>query len=199
MLHTTRLSLFKRIAGFPGDPGVWEEFAATYAPAVVRWCRRHGLQDSDAEDVAQEVVVRFWRQADRFRYDPDRRFRGYLRRMVITAIADWSAARQADRLATADDALQALLDNEPAREDLALRIEQTFDVELLSMAMREVEGRVKPTTWNAFRLLALERIPGKEVAARLGIDVNLAYVSRLNVQRMISQVLRRFEAPSVPS
>lgn len=199
MLHTTRLSLFKRIAGLPGDPGVWEEFAATYAPAVVRWCRRHGLQDSDAEDVAQEVLVRFWRQADRFRYDPDRRFRGYLRRMVITAIADWSASRQADRLATGDDALQELLDNEPAREDLALRIEQTFDVELLSMAMREVEGRVKPTTWSAFRLLALERIPGKEVAARLGIDVNLAYVSRLNVQRMISQVLHRFEAPSVPS
>lgn len=196
-LHTTRASLFARIRDGAGDPAVWRDFVATYGPVVVRWSRRHGLQDSDAQDVAQEVLVRFWRQADRFRYDPDRRFRGYLRRMVVTAVADWSTTRQADRLATGDDAVQELLDSEPAREELAARIESTFDVELLSMAMREVEGRVKPTTWAAFRLLALERLPGREVATRLGIDVNLAYVARLNVQRMISGVLERFDAPSV--
>lgn len=192
-LHTTRASLFARIEGFPGDPAVWSEFVATYAPAVARWCRRHGLQESDALDVAQEVLVRFWRQADRFRYDPARRFRGYLRQMVVTAVADWSASRRLDRLATGDDAVQDLLDSEPAREDLAARIERVFDLERLSRAMREVEARVKPRTWAAFRMLALERLPGAEVAERLGIDVNLAYNARMNVQRMISDALRRCE------
>lgn len=194
-LETTRASLFARIEGLPGDPAVWREFVATYGPTVVRWCRRHGLQHSDAHDVAQEVLVRFWRQADRFRYDPERRFRGYLRKMVVTAVADWSQCRQADRLATGIDAVQQLLESEPAREDLAARIERAFDLERLSVAMVEVESRVKPHTWEAFRLLAIERLPGPDVAERLGIDVNQAHNARLNVQRMISSSLRRDGSP----
>ncbi len=197
MLHTTRVSLFARIAGLPADPGAWSDFVETYAPAVVHWCRRHGLQESDAHDVAQEVLVRFWRHADRFRYDPALRFRGYLRQMVHNAIVDWSAARRPDRLATGDEAVQDQLASAPAREELADRIERAFDMERLSAAMIEVEARVKPRTWQAFRLLALERLPGREVAERLGIDVNLAYNARMNVQRMISDTLRRQDSAAV--
>jgi len=177
-LHTTRVSLFARIGENSTDPRAWSEFVETYVPTLVQWCRQHGLQESDAHDVAQDVLVRFWRQATKFRYDPARRFRSYLRKMVLTAVADWSESRRADRLAT-------------AREDLAARIERAFDTERLSIAMVEVEQRVKPSTWAAFQLLAIDRLPGKEVADRLGIDVNLAYNARLNVQRMISDTLRR--------
>lgn len=35
--------------------------------------------------------------------------------------------------------------------------------ELLDLAMREVRGRVKPHTWQAFHLLAIERRSGEEV------------------------------------
>lgn len=198
LLHTTRVSLFARLGSRPDDPGVWSDFVKTYAPAVVRWCRRHGLQPSDAQDVAQEVLLRFWRQADRFQYDPSRRFRGYLRLMVVTAVADWAESRRADRLATGDSAVQALIDSTPAREDLADRLERAFDMERLATAMAEVERRVKPRTWAAFRLLALERLPGKEVAERLGMDVTLAYNARMNVQRMISDTLRRCDPHAAP-
>ena len=111
--------------------------------------------------------------------------------MVLTAVADWSESRRADRLATGGDAVEALIKSQPAREDLAARIERAFDTERLSIAMVEVEQRVKPSTWAAFQLLASDRLPGQEVADRLGIDVNLAYNARLNVQRMISDTLRR--------
>lgn len=193
-LHTTRVSLLLRIRGTPGDPGVWGEFVGLYGPAVVQWCRRHGLQDSDAHDVAQEVLVRFWRLAGKFRYDPSRRFRSYLRRMVLSAVSDWSDIRRADRDATGDDALQRVLDLAPAREELAARIEEAFDTELLALAMGEVEERVKPRTWQAFRLLAIERLPGTEVAARLHMDVNHAYVARFQVQRMIRDTVVRLES-----
>ena len=198
-LHTTRVSLFLRIRGTPGDSGVWAEFVGLYGPAIVRWCRRHGLQDTDAHDVAQEVLVRFWRMAGKFRYDPARRFRAYLRRMVLSAVADWSEVRRADRDATGDDALQKVLDEAPAREDLAARIEEAFDTEMLDLAMEEVEERVKPRTWEAFRLLAIERIPGAEVAARLDMDVNHAYVARFQVQRMIRDEIVRLQETGLPS
>ncbi len=178
---------------------MWAEFVGLYGPAIVRWCRRHGLQDTDAHDVAQEVLVRFWRMAGKFRYDPARRFRAYLRRMVLSAVADWSEVRRADRDATGDDALQKVLDEAPAREDLAARIEEAFDTEMLDLAMEEVEERVKPRTWEAFRLLAIERIPGAEVAARLDMDVNHAYVARFQVQRMIRDEIVRLQETGLPS
>ena len=187
--RTTRVSLFARMAEFPGDPGVWADFVATYGPTVVQWCRRYGLQDCDAHDVAQDVLVRFWRQAADFRYDPARRLRGYLRRMVLSAVSDWSDSRRADRLGTGDDAVQSLLSSLPAREDLARRIEETFDTEMLALAMSRVEARVLPRTWQAFRMLALERCCGEEVASTLGMDVNNAYRAKSQVQRMIREVI----------
>lgn len=197
LLQTTRVSLLARLGTGSSDPSAWPEFVGTYGPAVIAWCRHHGLQDSDAEDVTQDVLFRFWRHSERFRYDPLRRFRGYLRRMVMTAVADWSAARALDRQATGDEAVQGLLRDVPARVDLARRIEDAFDHEALVIAMREVEARVLPQTWQAFRLLAIERLSGDEVAGRLGIEVNHAYRARSRVQGMIREVIRRLELDPV--
>lgn len=152
-LRTTRLSLFHRIGRAPGDPGVWTEFVATYGPAVVLWCRGHGLQDSDAHDVAQDVLVRFWRQAERFRYDPSLRFRSHLRRMVLTAVSDWSESRRAGQITLDDPALERLLGSVPARADLAARIEEAFDME--SHARDRIRSRGGASPMARPRLRAL--------------------------------------------
>lgn len=175
---TTSVSLFERIGTTRADAAVWSEFVATYGPAVVQWCRSHGLQHSDAHDVAQEVLLRFWRHAETFRYDPARRFRAYLRRMVVSAVADWSRSRRDDRLGTGDAAIQALLASLPAREELVRKLEEAFDLEVFEMAMRDVEGRVQPRTWEAFRLLTFERLPAADVASRLEMTVDNAYRAR---------------------
>jgi len=195
-LRTTRVSLFARIRDMPGDPGVWSDFVAIYGPAVVQWCRGHGLQHDDAHDVAQDVLVRFWRHAVNFRYDPSRRFRGYLRQMVVAAVADWSAARRADRIGTGDLPLQDLLASVPARDSLVRRIEEAFDMELLDNAIREVEVRVRPRTWKAFHLLAFEGLPASDVAARLEITVENAYRARSFVLRLLRRTVARLGRPA---
>ena len=57
--------------------------------------------------------------------------------------------------------------------------------------MREVETRVQPHTWQAFRMLAIEGRSGSEVAALLGMEVSTAYVARSKVQRMIRAAAER--------
>lgn len=193
-LQTTRASLLARIGGTPADPGAWNDFAAFYAPAILQWCRDYGLQDDDAHEVAQEVMVRFWRHAAEFRHDPSRRFRSYLRRIVLTAVADWADATKHERVAGSDPLLEALLESLPGREDLATSIERAFDLELLAEAMRDVESRVKPTTWAAFRMAAIDRVPGKEVADTLGMTMANVYIARMRVHRMISDTLRYRES-----
>lgn len=189
---STRGSLLGRLAGESDSSAAWEEFVRIYGPQVLRWCRARGLQECDAADVCQDVLVRFWKQASNFQYDPKRRFRGYLRRILSSALAGWSAGRAAERPHGGDDAA-TMLDSLPAREELLARIEEAYDTELLALAMREVRPRVGPHTWRAFEMLALEHRRGKEVSESLGISVDLAYAARHNVQKMIRETIARLE------
>src|SRR5262249_57310897 len=81
-----------------------------------------------------------------------------------------------------------------AREDLLGRIEDEFDLELLELAMAEVQARVEPATWEAFRLTALEGIPAAEVATRLGKQIANVYVLRSNVQKLLKDEIARLQS-----
>lgn len=194
--QTTSISLMARLGDAGQNEAAWNEFLRIYGPHVIQWCRGHGLRDSDAQDISQEVLLRFWRRAASFHYDPSQTLRGYLRRMVLSAVSEWAEqARRGGRVG-GKEPLDALLENIPAREDLAARLERAYDTELLAIAMREVEERVQPHTWEAFRLLAMEGRSGMEVAERLGMQVNTAYVARTKVQRMIREVMAKLDTQS---
>ena len=80
-----------------------------------------------------------------------------------------------------------------AREDLALRLEEAFDLELLDAAEVRVRLRVAPHTWEAFRLLALEGLPVAEVAARVRLQVAMVYVAKSKVQKMLQEEIGKLE------
>jgi len=52
----TRESLLIRLRD-PQCDTAWQEFSAIYRPMVYRLARHSGLQDSDAEDVTQRVLL----------------------------------------------------------------------------------------------------------------------------------------------
>jgi RNA polymerase sigma-70 factor (ECF subfamily) len=94
------------------------------------------------------------------------------------------------------DAGQAFQPNGLAQfaNDLARRLEEEYDRELLELAVFEVRRRVAPATWEAFRLLAFEDLSGAEVAARLGMNIGSVYVARSNVQKMLKECLSSLES-----
>lgn len=189
----TRASLLARLQARPAPAAAWEDFVRVYGGPVHRWCRKHGLQPADAADVAQDVLLRFWRQSARYRYDPRGTFRGYLRSIVRGAVADWHAARRRPGAVGSAVPLHRLALT-PARDDLAARLEEAFDTEIVAFAMREVRERVHPRTWQAFQRQVLDQCRGVDVAAELGVDVNVVYVARHKVTRMISETVQRLEA-----
>ena len=78
----TSASLLSTLRRQPGDPEAWSRFVQTYGPQILQWCRRWGLQDADAHDVAQSVLIHFLRRSVSFEYDDSRRFRGWLRSLA---------------------------------------------------------------------------------------------------------------------
>ena len=66
----TSVTLMLRLQRHPADPTAWREFVDRYRPMIRSWCLKWGLQDSDADDVAQDVLVKLVAAIRKFQYDP---------------------------------------------------------------------------------------------------------------------------------
>jgi RNA polymerase sigma-70 factor (ECF subfamily) len=186
----TSTSLLRRLRENPTDQRAWGEFVDRYGRLIYRWCRHWGLQEADAEDVTQNVLVELVRQMRGFVYDRSGSFRGWLRTI---AYRGWCRFVEGRRRAgtTGAGAGLALLRSPAAGEDFLRQLERESERELLELAMGLVRLRVEPHTWEAFRLMALEGQPGADVAAQLGIKVGTVFVARSKVQKMLKEEVRR--------
>lgn len=192
--HDTRASLLVCLRDRPDDQAAWVSFVRRYGPMVDGWCRAWGLQPADAEDVAQTVLLKLAVHLRTFEYDPARKFRGFLKTVAHHTWVDFVAARKRGVAGSGDTAVLAALHTEPARDDLAARMEQEFDRELLQAAEAAVRARVEPHTWEAFRLTAVEGLSGAEAGARLGMQVGTVFKAKSKVQKMLKDEVDRLDA-----
>src|ERR1700686_3708157 len=68
-----------------------------------------------------------------------------------------------------------------------------FFIELLPWGIDCTSKRVTAQTWEAFRLLALEKRTGAAVAAKLGMKIAAAFVAKNRVQRMLQEIIQQME------
>jgi len=190
----TSASLLGRLGADPHNAAAWEEFVRRYGGEIRRWCRHWKLQDADAEDVSQNVLLRVARQMQRFRYDPGQSFRGWLKTVARAAWCDWLDAQKQQNQGSGDTHVLQTLATVEAREDLVRKLEEEYDLELLEAATARVRLRVEPQTWEAFRLQAFEGLSGAETAQRLGMKVGLAFVAKGRVQKMLQDLIRELDA-----
>lgn len=173
------------------DEDAWREFDDRYGRKIRAWCRRWGLQESDASDVSQIVLSKLTGRMRTFDYDPAQSFHGWLKTVTHHAWRDF-VRHQARRGCGSGDTrvLEQLLRVE-ARDDLVEELDAEFRRELLETAMARVKLRVAPKTWRVFCLLALEERPGAEVAAACGMTVNATFVAKNRVKTMIEHEIAR--------
>jgi RNA polymerase sigma-70 factor (ECF subfamily) len=191
---STHVPLLHRLRSGQDDPTAWNEFVAIYGPLLVGWCRRWGLQEADAEDVAQAVLLRLSKKMKTFCYEEHGSFHAYLKTLARYALIDFLDARA--ETGSGDTRVLEVLRAVEARADLMQRLHEQFDRELLDEAMRRVQDRVEPHTWEAFRLAAIDGLSGADVADRLGIKVGTVFKARSKVQRMLREELLRLDPPS---
>lgn len=184
-----------RLRDNPVDQAAWEGFVARYAPKILGWCRHWGLQQADAEDVTQSVLVKLAAKMRDFEYDPSRSFRAWLKTLAHHAWTDFVEARGRPGAGTGDSRVLEQLKTVAARDDLAVHLEEEFDRELFDEAVARVRLRVAPAKWETFRLLAIDGLSGAEVAQRQSMRISTAYVVRSKVQKMLQEEIARLESP----
>jgi RNA polymerase sigma factor (sigma-70 family) len=193
-MPTTRVTLLTRLRQDPTDQAAWGVFVERYGRHIYRWCRQWKLQDADAEDVTQDILLKLARTLRAFAYDPSRSFRGWLKTVAHPAWRDFVDSPGRARGAAGDNRVWELMQTLEAREDLVQRLQEAFDHELLEAAKVRVRLRVAPHTWEAFRLLALEDLPVAEVATTVRMQVAMVYVAKSKVQKMLREEIQKLEA-----
>jgi RNA polymerase sigma-70 factor (ECF subfamily) len=192
--HTSP-SLLHRLRLHPTDEEAWQLFVDRYGKQIYSWCRRWHLQDADACDVTQGVLLKLARRLQTFEYDPQQSFRAWLQTITRHALQDFYAARD-DGPAAASDAVAALHGLE-SREDLLARLQGVFDLELLEAARVRVRLRVQAQTWEAYHLTAEQEVSAVETARRLGIAITSVYAAKSRVLKMLQDEVLALEEARV--
>ena len=191
---STRQSLLLRVRDF-SDRGAWQDFVECYAPRVFAWCRRFNLQDADAADATQIVLMKLVEGLRSFDYDSQRgRFRGWLKTVTRHVAAD--VARSWRERGTGDSQFLITLENleQPDAADALLKeVEQGYQRELLRRAGMAVQVRVQPKTWEAYRLTCEAQVAAPQVAEQLAMPVSEVYVSKSRVLKMLRDEIRKLD------
>jgi RNA polymerase sigma factor (sigma-70 family) len=190
----TRVTLLGRLREDPGNQAAWHDFVEHYGPKVYAWCRKWNLQEADAQDVTQIVLLKLAEKLKHFAYDPSKSFRAWLKTLTHHAWSDFLQSQKRPGRGSGDTEVLNILNTAAARDDLLVRLEEAYDRELLEEASQRVRLRVAPQTWEAFRLTALESLSGAEAAQRIGMQVAQVFVAKRRVQKMIREEIGKMDA-----
>ena len=181
----TRESLILQVKD-QANRAAWEQFVELYRPVIFRIARARGVQDADAEDLAQQVLIAVAGSIGRWeKSDKSTRFRHWLRRIARNAIVDAMTRRPPDQ-ATGSSSVQDLLSAEPARDEQTdLLIETEIRRELYVRAARIVRLDVNEETWQAFELTVLKNRSGADAARELGKTIGTVYAARSRVMKRL--------------
>jgi RNA polymerase sigma-70 factor (ECF subfamily) len=186
----TSHTLMMRVQQNPADPRAWDEFVKRYEPMIRVWCMRWGAQPSDADDVAQQVLLKVLTAMKSYKRDPRASFRGWLKAVTHNA---WRDLTRIPRPGRGSGSLEAIADSSDALADLESEIQHAFDRELLELAMKRVEERVKPNTWEAFRLTSIEKLSGADAAKKLDVTVSSVFVAKHRVMKLLEEEVRKLQ------
>ena len=189
----TRDSLLVQVRS-PDNRRAWEQFAMVYQPVIYRLARHRGLQDADAQDLAQLVLMSVAAAIGTWERSSEAvRFRHWLRRVTRNAIINALSRRPWDRAAggsVAQDLLTAQPNPDPQSET---EIDVEYRRELYLRAANIVRQDVDPVTWRAFELTIVENHDIASVAVELGKSVGTIYAARSRIMRRLRDAVAELE------
>ncbi len=172
---STRSILLARLRS--GDEAAFRDLVEWLGPQALRWCRRAGLSAADADEIAQEAFLAIFRNLPQFERRPET---GGFRAWVWTIVRRKALDRLRQRNPVSiGDAIESFLSEEPPEPD-----DRDRD-DLLQGVCRTVRAQFTTTSWEAFRLTAMEGLSAADAGRKLGMTAQA-------VRKAKSRVLAAF-------
>lgn len=189
----TRSSLIAQVRS-PEDREAWDQFVVIYRPVIYRMARRRGMQDADAQDLVQAVLVRVagaiqsWEKSG-----PETKFRHWLRRVARNAIATAFSRKPRDAGVGGSEMLDLLAEQPGNAADIERELANESMREKYLRAASVVEADVDADTWRAFELTVVKGQPCEKVANLLGKSVGTVYAARSRIMRRLREQVHRLQ------
>ncbi len=185
----TSLTLLERLQR-QSDPTAWQRLVDIYTPLISRWLSRSPLQNSDRDDIIQEVMKIILQKLPDFQRRREGSFRSWLREVATNCLQGHWRSEKYRPLATGDsDFLQKLQELADPQSELAQAWDVEHDRHVVQRLMELMAPQFEPTTLQAFRKVVLESQPPVQVAAELGISVNAVFLAKSKILRRLRQEL----------
>jgi RNA polymerase sigma-70 factor (ECF subfamily) len=186
----TSVSLLDRLAG-RADDADWRRLHDLYAPLLRAWLARADITGADAEDLAQEVMMVVVRELPAFEWRGPGAFRAWLRAILLHRVRDFCRARQRRPAAPGGTAfLERLAELAATDSPLSRLWDREHDEFVAARALERVRVDFAPATWEAFHRHVLDARPAAEVAAALGVSLNVVLLARSRILKRLRQELR---------
>ena len=178
----TRPSLVVRLRN-ARDEAAWAEFLAIYEPLILRLLNKHGLQESDARDVCQQVLAAVARDIEQWKPDgAAASFRRWLFQIARNRVVKFLSRQRPGTIAAGGtDALESLAAQPDPREALSDDFENEYRQQLLLCAAGQIRVEFRETTWQAFWQTCIDGRPVATVADELGMTTGSVYVARSRI------------------
>jgi RNA polymerase sigma-70 factor (ECF subfamily) len=174
----------------------WVEFVQIYRPVIYRMARRRGMQDADAQDLSQDVLVRVSKAIPRWEPQAGIRFRHWLRKVASNAIVSAVTKSKPHGMVDGSAADQILADTPEVSATISELDDECFRERYLRAATI-VKIDVSPDTWAAFEQTVVQGRTCEEVAESLGKSLGTIYAARSRILKRLQTEVQRLQGDTL--
>ena len=173
------------------DEQAWHRLTQIYGATVYRWCRRAGLQATDAADVVQEVFLAVAGGIDQFHADRSGdTFRGWLWTIFRSKLIDHFRRRRVQPQALGQQSGPSPIDVLSALDESSISGTAADETGLIvRRAIATIEQDFSEPTWQAFWRSVVLGQRTSEIAAALKLTPAAVCMARSRVLRRLRETL----------
>jgi RNA polymerase sigma-70 factor, ECF subfamily len=174
------------------DPERWREFDAIYRPMLLTFLRRQGLDDSEANDVVQDIFVKLLGKIETYNREKCS-FRSWLFAVAHHALVDQARRRATHRKALDGWVAQMLHGTESDSVKMGQEWVKLHRAKILMHALKRVRAQTSPRVWTCFEQRLLRDRSGAEVGAELDLPAGAVFVNASRVLKKVRAVCQEFD------
>ncbi len=193
MTTVTTITLLEGLKDAQND-AAWRRFTRQYRPMVVKFAAKLGLNDTEAEDAAQETMAAFVRGYCSGAYDRSKgRLRTWLLGIAFHKIKNARRAAGRETVLTDRSDATGFLASLEASNEIEKFWEEEWQRAVVDDCLEEVARTVDSKTYDAFNRYVLQGQPAQDVAKQLGVTRNAVYISKNRVISKVRELRQQIE------
>lgn len=170
-----------------GEEAAWRKIAEVWGRTLLEFFGSKGLQKSDCEEVAQNVLVKMYSAMSRGKFERDgkqNKLKHWVYKIAANELKTFYKRFHNKPKSPGGSVHQEVLANLGSDEETT-----AFEAVLISKLLDTIKDDFEATTWEAFRLHHFENVATPEIGQALGIKPGTVRQKIFRVKQRLKQEL----------